>query len=41
MPESQDPEFTSSYEHSTKLQLLYTATIYENDLKTSRKDFPQ
>lgn len=36
----EDPELTSSHEH-TKIITTYSATIYENDLKTSRKDIPQ
>lgn len=31
---------TSSHGH-TKITTTYTATIYENDLQTSRKEFPQ
>ena len=38
--EWEDPELTSSHEH-TKITTIYRATTYENDLKTSRKDFPQ
>ena len=40
MVEEEDPEFTSFHGH-TQTVTLYRATIYENNLKTSRKDFPQ
>ena len=40
MMEKEDPEITSSQGH-TKITTTYRATIYENNLKTSRKDFPQ
>ena len=40
MAEYIDPELTTSHRH-TKIRTTYKATIYENDLKTSRKDFPQ
>ena len=40
MVEYEDPGLASSYEH-TKITTTYRQTISENDLKTSRKDFPQ
>ena len=40
MEEQENPELTSSHGH-TKITTIYRATIYENDLKTDRKDFPQ
>ena len=39
MVEYEDSELTSSH-GNTKMITTYRATIYENDLKTSRKDFP-
>ena len=39
MVEEEDPELTSFHGH-TQIVTLYRATIYENNLKTSRKDFP-
>ena len=40
MGEYEDPELTSTYGH-TKIITIYRATIYENNLKTSKKDFLQ
>ena len=40
MVEKEDPELTSTHEY-TKIKITYRATIYENDLKMSRKDSPQ
>ena len=40
MVEEEDPELTSFHGH-TQIVTLYRATVYENNLKTSRKDFPQ
>ena len=40
MVEQEDPELTSSHRH-TKITTIYRASINENDLKTSRKDFSQ
>ena len=39
MVEEEDPELTSFHGH-TQTVTLYRATIYENNLKTSRKDVP-
>ena len=36
--EEKDPEFSSSHRY-TKITIIYRATVYGNDLKTSRKDF--
>lgn len=38
--EQEDPELTLSRGHS-KITTIYRETIYEDDLKTSTKDFPQ
>lgn len=38
--EWEDPELTSSYRHR-KCTTSYRTTLYENDVKTSRKDFPR
>ena len=35
-----ETKFTSSYDHS-KITTIYRATTNKNDLKTSKKDFPQ
>ena len=35
-----DPELTFFHAH-TKITTIYRETIYEDDLKTSTKDFPQ
>ena len=40
MAEWEDPELTCSHEH-TKMKAIYRTAIYENNLKTSRKGFPQ
>ena len=40
MGELEDPELTSSSGH-TRITTVYRITIYETDLETSRKDFPQ
>ena len=39
MVEKEDPELTSFHRH-TKITTTYRAAFNENDLKTSRKDFP-
>lgn len=39
MVEEEDPELTSFHGH-TQIVTLYRATLYENSLKTGRKDFP-
>ena len=39
MAEQEDPELTSSHGY-TKITTTYRATVYENDLKTTSKDFP-
>ena len=38
--EQEDPELTSSHGH-TKIATIHRTTIDENELKTSRTDFPQ
>ena len=38
--EKEDPELTSSHRY-TKITAIYRTTIDENNLKTSRKSFPQ
>ena len=40
MLKQDNPELTSSHGY-TKITTIYRATIYENDLKTSRNYFPQ
>lgn len=40
MVEQKDPELTSSHGH-TKITTNYTATNYENNVNTSRKEFLQ
>ena len=40
MAEQEDPKLNSSHRH-TKITTIYRVTIYENDLKTNRKDFLQ
>ena len=40
MVEQEAPELIPFHVH-TKITTIYRATIDENDLKTSRKDFPQ
>lgn len=40
MVEKENPEIISSHGH-TKITATYRAIIYENDLETTRKDFPQ
>ena len=40
MAEKEDPELTSSHEH-TKITSTYRVTFYENNLETSREGFPQ
>ena len=40
MVEQEDPELTFSHRY-TKITTIYTATIDENNLKTSRKDLLQ
>ena len=40
MAEKGDPELTPSHGH-TKITTTHREIIYENDLKTSRKEFPQ
>lgn len=40
MGEWEETEITSSCVH-TKVTITYRETIYENDLKTNRKKFPQ
>lgn len=39
MKQEEDPEFTSSHRH-TKITTIYGDPLYENYLKTRRKDFP-
>ena len=40
MVEQEDLKLISLHGH-TKITIVYRATIDENDLKASRKDFPQ
>ena len=38
--EKEDPELTSSGGH-TKIATISSATVYDNNLKTGRRNFPQ
>ena len=40
MAEQEDPELTSSHGH-TKITTIYRATVDDNELKVSGKDFPK